>query len=1100
MHPMKAICGNNKIQPLRIIIFLLTIGLFSGLIAAESQVLLVQPFLTAENNNEKDPQAASANKITIWKKILDENNLDFQIISDTADFQNLSRYKIVVLPGNSCLSDINVDLIYKYLDSGGSVIATGDVGSKDQDGNPRSNDFMIRNFGAKTRKTYLKPNEACAIQLRFGFPGTLALDPGYYLRLTPLETPLYIPENNSIDVAGYWANDGYSESLPDSIKRNPGYVISDRKNSQGRIVWFGSSLNLLHQDDKNWLNAMLFFRQLIRWLSNEGITGINPWPKDYNCAYAIHGDISERFGRIEETVEVIEKSDFSATLNIQTDIAVKYPVLLEEIGESKLEIGSHGNTKESFIDQSLNVQMARLLNSINDLKKFSIEIKGFRPPLLQYDSTTIEAVQKTGLEYIIADNQPDRAYPKIIEKPEWIDTENEQIALFPKSELSNYDLINRFGITNHSVFSEYMTKDMKRVFDLGGLYLLNFHDQITDPAVLKDIIETTSAEAIDNYKTYFTTLNEVADWVILRSKINVFAVTSEKSVELTVVNTNNFRIKNATVAVITPPQIPADKVITKNASAHCTYDSSEDIFYLFLPKLKPGESFSVSLQKRSGLPLNEKTKKYLILFFKVILIAAGIFIIASSWYFFISKKKMTFNKLDPEGYEIADSDTEAQSDESSETEKPEVETADSEPKPEILKKENVENDDEDYESEPEWKENIYKSFTHKSIPEAKSSEPKTVADELFYLINHDLTSREYAKNTKHDIFLKDSEKAADQESEPDNYDSKEFERPEPFEPERPNEEAAVDFNEENKLHAESHKEIKSGKSEESLSAYPDSEQEKQSETSTNLAIESDEAETAAKIEPEKSQNNIHSAEPRRGERRRAPRKTESDRTEEFEDFLESQDNFEESELTESFQEEPRVPESPSKPEDFSLRVTAPLPSPVEPREPNRKTNNIRQRLPAKNNSNQQSQRNDFHTRKEQFAGGIEDQKHTKQKFTFNEEDKGALPKSSGLRKPKPNFSGKISKPPSFNSDDSFAVNQHKSIIKKKGSLKATAELPEKSEKQISGNQDEFSPSDNRKIHHIKSSSSFRSTAPLPGISKGANKAPLTPPVKPKRRP
>ena len=68
--------------------------------------------------------------ISTWKKFLDNLNLKYEIISDQIiEDGKHYKYKLLVLPGTKSLSDEEALQIKKYLENGGSVFATGGVGS-----------------------------------------------------------------------------------------------------------------------------------------------------------------------------------------------------------------------------------------------------------------------------------------------------------------------------------------------------------------------------------------------------------------------------------------------------------------------------------------------------------------------------------------------------------------------------------------------------------------------------------------------------------------------------------------------------------------------------------------------------------------------------------------------------------------------------------------------------------------------------------------------------------------------------------------------------------------------------------------------------------
>ena len=86
--------------------------------------------------------------IATWKKFLGDQKLKFEIISDqNIEEGDLSKYKLVVLPGTKSISDREALQIKKYLENGGSVFATGGIGSFSNDGKWRGWEYLNQVFG-----------------------------------------------------------------------------------------------------------------------------------------------------------------------------------------------------------------------------------------------------------------------------------------------------------------------------------------------------------------------------------------------------------------------------------------------------------------------------------------------------------------------------------------------------------------------------------------------------------------------------------------------------------------------------------------------------------------------------------------------------------------------------------------------------------------------------------------------------------------------------------------------------------------------------------------------------------------------------------------
>ncbi|MHB0886954.1 MAG: hypothetical protein ACYC41_13850, partial [Bacillota bacterium] len=104
---------------------------------------------------------------------------DGRWVADKLTLDQLNRYEVVILPDTSSLSDRQVELLLTYVEGGGSVVSFGDVGVRDEDGQPRERRELKDLLGGGTRRyglgrfvhvtgdpgsTYLKGRDAATRQ------------------------------------------------------------------------------------------------------------------------------------------------------------------------------------------------------------------------------------------------------------------------------------------------------------------------------------------------------------------------------------------------------------------------------------------------------------------------------------------------------------------------------------------------------------------------------------------------------------------------------------------------------------------------------------------------------------------------------------------------------------------------------------------------------------------------------------------------------------------------------------------------------------------------------------------------------------------------
>jgi len=642
-------CG-NRIGPFILIWLIIGLNVSNCFAEDDVNVLLVQPVATARYLKAENPIEKCDQWLSIWNDLLSTNGFKFDILRDGEFSKYLSKYNLIILPITLCLSKSDILAINKYLKDGGGLLATRNAGCLDEDGDWSGFAFLEGILGIAPDNSEREANQPAALHLRYGLPGTAAVDPGYYLRLTPDQTPLFLPKTDKVDIAGYWAADGYKDIQPSMISRRAGFVTR-QLDSGGRIAWFGTTLFGLHRDEVNTKQANALFNQLFSWLGGQGFVCVEPWPDGHHTAMLIQCDISDKFDNITNTFKLFNRLGVKTTYNIRTNSAEKYSKVLSNLNAKNSEFAIYGDSHHLFSEQSVNKQAKRMRNAVNFLLRFEYNPTGFRPPQLTYDDNTIEAVKTIGLTYIAADNNPDRDYPRYTPKDQSQELDA-GLVFFPKSELNDYDIIHKFHQTETDSIANLMLQDFTRINDVGGLYKFNYSNQALSVSQLESVAGSVIKDAQRESDLWIATSGEIADWVRKRALITTQYATLGNTLELKVINRNETPVSDVVLRILPPNEIEVEHLAVKSLSSSCTFDIKEDGFFLYLPKLEPWKPFTAELVKGTGLPFSAGIKKFLILLFKLFLVGIVVFIGAFIYHFAFSKRgPKVKGTLDPLSYE-----------------------------------------------------------------------------------------------------------------------------------------------------------------------------------------------------------------------------------------------------------------------------------------------------------------------------------------------------------------------------------------------------------------------------------------------------------------
>ncbi len=131
--------------------------------------------------------------LSTWEKFLDNLKIKYDIISDnTVETGKHFKYKLIVLPGTKSISSEEALQLKKYLEQGGSVFATGGIGTYSDDGKWRGWEFLNQVFGIEFSYE-LKPNEFSKIHTVCGsLPITANIPTGFPLKVATWDRPMAV--------------------------------------------------------------------------------------------------------------------------------------------------------------------------------------------------------------------------------------------------------------------------------------------------------------------------------------------------------------------------------------------------------------------------------------------------------------------------------------------------------------------------------------------------------------------------------------------------------------------------------------------------------------------------------------------------------------------------------------------------------------------------------------------------------------------------------------------------------------------------------------------------------------------------------------------
>jgi peptidoglycan/xylan/chitin deacetylase (PgdA/CDA1 family) len=533
--------------------------------------------------------------LSTWKIFLDNLNLKYEIISDQKiENGDHKKYKLIILPGTKSLSEKEALQIKKYLEEGGSVFATGGIGSYSNDGKWRGWEFLNQVFGVQFSHE-LKPNEFSKIHTVCGsLPITANIPTGFPLKVATWDRPMAVevldPRTTQVS---FWYNYRMDDGLVrEEIKKSAGIAYGNF--GKGRFMWMGFELNSIIGVQEDYIYFERLFNNSIKWLMYFPIAYVRDWPTGYEAAAVVAPVLTNDVDNINNLLPIIKNEGISATFFVDPSTAEYNKELVRKIssyGEiaALVDIGYLASINDRFNKlNSYAEQLKKLSAAKETLERISSSsISGFLPYYGLFDQNTLNAVINSNYKYVLTDSLTDRSVPKTIIRGD------NRIVTMTKTARDDYEIIRDFGLTLPEFQFYTYQEDLDRVLFEGGMYILKLHTEYqcrSDYAnVLKDVIKDLKKK-----KFWIATANEIQKWYEKRDYIEIKADRRGKTrVALKVSNPGIEAINNLVIDLdlndfaqnIT---IGSEIIGTKTASVKHTAGSQ--MVYLFIDDLKPGES------------------------------------------------------------------------------------------------------------------------------------------------------------------------------------------------------------------------------------------------------------------------------------------------------------------------------------------------------------------------------------------------------------------------------------------------------------------------------------------------------------------------------
>jgi peptidoglycan/xylan/chitin deacetylase (PgdA/CDA1 family) len=533
--------------------------------------------------------------ISTWKKFLGDVNLKYEVISDqTIEKGEHLKYKLLVLPGTKSLSEKEAIQIKKYLENGGSVFATGSIGTFSEDGKWQGWEFLNQVFGLKFSHE-IKPDEYTKIHTVCGsLPITANIPTGFPLKVATWDRPMAVevldPRTTQVS---FWYNYRMDDGLVrEEIKKSAGIAYGSY--GLGRFMWMGFELNSILGVQEDYIYFDRLFNNSLKWLTYSPIAYVRDWPTGYDAAAVVTPVLSNDVANIKNILPFLKEEGITPTFFVDPATTESNKQLVKQIsmyGEvaALVDVGYLSSVNDQFNKlNSFDDQLRIITNAKQSIEKITnSKVNGVLPYYGLFDQNTINAVINSNLKYILTDSLTDRSVPKTIIRGD------RRITTMTKTARDDYEVIRDFGLTLPEFQFYTYQEDLDRVLFEGGMYIFKVHTEYQcrkDYAqVIRDVIKDLKKK-----KFWITTASAIQKWYEKRDYIEIKTERRGKTrVTLKISNPGVDAINNLVIDLDLNDRaknISMGSEIIGTKPASIKHNPGSQMVYLYIDNLKPGES------------------------------------------------------------------------------------------------------------------------------------------------------------------------------------------------------------------------------------------------------------------------------------------------------------------------------------------------------------------------------------------------------------------------------------------------------------------------------------------------------------------------------
>jgi peptidoglycan/xylan/chitin deacetylase (PgdA/CDA1 family) len=444
-----------------------------------------------------------------WHAFFEKEKIKVSVVSNFGAIRKETG-SVVVLASAAALSDAEKRQLLAFQESGGGILATWALASRNQSGKFQGYGFIEELFKIKIAEEIGPESPVRFLNIAGDTPLTLGYQSGLRIWLDKLSQKwLSIDGGKTAALYSDWTRN----IKPDHANTGIAYgTTGSQTDARWVMLGFPETSWGVQADD-----LFELLQSSLHWLAHGVATSKPSWPVPYEAAYVVEMDTEEGFENAPRLAQMMDSINAPATFYCVTSEALRHPEMVRAL-DARHEIGFHGDVHNSFLYEVGAIQSERLDKMQREMAGIlgqTIQFAGFRAPKEEYDQNTEQQLVARGFGHHVVDpNRTDARLP-FLYRADNAQKSSSELVILPRTQRDDFNLpINSLEKNAEERLLNALIVDFEVSLQMRAMGLLSVHSQhFGTKSALADVMpEFLRHMARKRDRVWITTGGQVAQW------------------------------------------------------------------------------------------------------------------------------------------------------------------------------------------------------------------------------------------------------------------------------------------------------------------------------------------------------------------------------------------------------------------------------------------------------------------------------------------------------------------------------------------------------------------------------------------------------------